>query len=173
MEVPRTQGIAPWVWILIVLAALILVFVIWWAVAAQSPERVASVPPEREEVARPPAVQPAEQPVVLERERPVNIYIEREQPRPSVILVPRDEQPPQARERLRQVDLPDRFRYQNKIWEPSGDTVISDEANLMDTGASVDGNIVYAEQYTAPPYDDLYLETGPGTGIYIQYEPAG
>ena len=44
--------------------------------------------------------------------------------------------------------------------------------DLKDTGSSVDGNIVYAERDDQPPYDELYLETEPGSSIYIKYEPA-
>ncbi|HUV04594.1 MAG TPA: hypothetical protein VMX94_05755 [Armatimonadota bacterium] len=171
------RGPPPWVWVLIVLAALILVFVVWWTIAAQGPRQTVVVVPEEERpavppVQRPPAERPPEQPVVVEREPPVNIYIGREQPRPSVIVVPKGEQPPEAMERLRQVNLPGRFRYQGKTWEPADQAVSSEDADLKDTGASVDGNIVYAERDDQPPYDELYLETEPGSGIYIKYEPA-
>jgi len=178
MEYPtQRRGIQPWVWVLIVLAAVLLVFVIWWAVAAQGPRETVIIAPEEKEVERPPAEAPAketpaEQPVVVERERPVNIYIEREQPRPNVIIVPRDAQRPVARERLRQVDLPSRFRYQRSVWEPSDQAVGADSISLKDTGASVDGNIVYAEQDGEPPYSELYLETEPGSGVFIKYLPS-
>ena len=172
-------GIAPWVWVLIVLAAIILIFVIWWAVAAQGPEQVVVVPGgEEEQPVQPPpqqpsAQQPEEQPQVIERERPVNIYIEREGREPNVVVVPRDEQQPRAEERMRQVDLPGEFRYQGRTWEPSDQAVSGDEVSLRDTGASVDGNVVYARQDAERPYDELYLETEPGSGIYIKYEPTG
>jgi hypothetical protein len=167
MESPQERrGIAPWIWVLIVLGALILVFVIWWAVAAQAP-KTAVVPQEVKEQAKQP-----EQPVVVERQQPVNIYIERQQPAqqgPRVIVVPQNQQPPEAIERLRRVDLPSRFRYQGSVWEPSGQAVMGDTTRLRDTGASIDGNIVYVEEGTESPYYQLYLETEPGSGIYIGY----
>ena len=170
-QLPRRTGTAPWVWVLIVLAALILVFMIWWAVAAQAPETTVVVP---EEQPQPPVVQPLlpptqEQPVIIERERPVNIYIEREQPNPRVIVIPQSQQPPEAKERLSLVNLPSRFRYQGRAWEPSDEAVSGDTINLRDTGASINGNIVYAEQGTEPQYDALYLETKPGSGVYVKY----
>lgn len=170
MEQPEERRrTSPWVWILIVLVAILLLLLIWWAVGAQSP-REAVVAPPKEEVS-PPAQMPAEQPVVVERERPVNIYIEREEPRPTVIVVPRDERPLIARERLRQVNLPSLFRYQGRLWEPSNEAVTSDGVSLKDTGASVDGDVVYTTQAAEPPYDELYLETDPGSGIFIKYKP--
>jgi len=169
MEYPYARrGTPPWAWVLIVLVALILVFVIWWAIAAQGPEQTVVVLPKEERPAAPPE-QPPEQPVVVERERPVNIYIEREQPRPNVIIVPQGEQPPEARERLRQVDLPSRFRFQGKTWEPADQAVSIEDVDLKDTGTSVDGNIIYAERDDQPPYEDLYLETEPGSGICVKY----
>lgn len=169
MEYPYRRGIAPWIWVLIVLAAIILVFVIWWAVAAQQPEQTIVTQPE--ETAEPQLQQPTEtqQPVVVERERPVNIYIERERPQPRVIVVPRGETPPQARERLSQVNIPSAFRYQGKVWEPSDEAVSGDNVKLKDTGASIDDNIIYAEQGATSPYNELYLETEPGSGIYVSY----
>lgn len=171
MEYPyERRRMAPWVWVLIVLAALILVFVIWWAVAAQGPKETVVIQPE--EVEQPPAPpQPVEQPVVVEREQPVNIYIQPQQPRPNVVIVPRGQQPPAAKERLRQVDLPGQFRYQGNMWEPSDQAVLEDDVNLKDTGASVGGNIVYADRDAEAPYDRLYLETEPGSGVYLKYEP--
>lgn len=167
----QKPGVPPWVWVLIVLLALILVFVIWWAVAAQAPQPEVITPPDEE--TQEPLVQPPEQPVAIERERPVNIYIERERPPqqgPRVVIVPREEQPPQARERFRRIDLPSRFRYQGEVWEPSDEALIGDQVNLRDTGASVDGNVIYADQFAERPYDELYLETEPGSDIYIKYE---
>ena len=38
------RRVPPWVWILVVLLAMILIFVVWWAVAAQSPERTIVAP---------------------------------------------------------------------------------------------------------------------------------
>lgn len=170
-EQPEKRGTASWIWVLIVLAALILIFVIWWAVSAQGPERMTAAPgPEERQPAQPPIVQsPQEQPIIIEPQIPVNIYIEREQPSTNVIVVPKGQQPPQAMERLRQVDLPSMLRYQNKIWKPSNEAVTGGDVNLKDTGASIDGNIVYAEQNAQSPYYNLYLETEPGSGVYIKY----
>jgi len=172
---PERPGTAPWVWVLIVLAALVLIFAIWWAVAAQSRERPMVTAPEEEnlEVERPAAEAPAEQPSVVARERPVNIYIQPEEPRVRVIIVPQGERPPEARERLRKLDLPGRFRHQGRMWEPTDEAFIEDAVDLRDSGASVDGNIIYVERDAEMPYEDLYLETEPGSGIYIKYRPMG
>lgn len=178
-ETPVRRDRTPWIWLLVVLLAIALVLVIWWAVAARGRERpMVTAPEEKERVeAEQPAVQPppeqplAEQPVVVEREQPVNIYVQPERPSMRVIIVPQGERPPQAKPRLRKVDLPGRLRYQGEAWEPSDEAFVQEAIDLKDTGASVDGNIVYVEEDAEPPYDALYLETQPGSGIYVQYEP--
>ncbi|MHB1001040.1 MAG: hypothetical protein ACYC27_17495, partial [Armatimonadota bacterium] len=163
MEHPHDRrGFAPWLWILIVLGALILVLVIWWAVAAQSPEETVVVPDNGQTTIAPPpqqtptTPQQPTQPVTVTRERPVNIYIEQREAQPRVIVVPKDEQPPEAKDRLRQLDLPGSFRYQDKVWEPSDQAVTGDTAELRDTGANIDGNVIYAQRSDTEPYDDLY-----------------
>lgn len=168
---PRDRrGVAPWVWVLVVLAAIILIFVVWWAVAAQPTEETVIVPPAERE--REPVGEPAQQqPVVVERERPVNIYIERDQPRPNVIIVPRDEQPAMAQDQIRQVDLPSLFRYMDRTWEPTEQTVSREDEQLVRTGASIDGNAVYAREDATQPYDELFVEAEPGSGIYVRYRP--
>lgn len=175
-QMPERPGVAPGVWVLILLAAVVLIFAIWWAVAAQNRERPMVTPPEAEEQAQveaPPAQPPAEQPVVVKRERPVNIYVQPEEPRIRVIIVPQGERPPEAKERLRKVDLPGRFRHQGRMWEPTDEAFVEDSVDLKDSGASVDGNIMYVQQDAEPPYDVLYLESEPGSGIYIRYRPTG
>ena len=165
-------GMAPWVWILIVLLAIIVVFVVWWTVAAQSPQRTVVVPGQEQptapiqQPAQQPAPQPAAQPQVVER--PVTIYVERGQAPSTVYVVPKDQQPPQATERL---SLPGEFSYQGKNWEPSGKAVTSDTVKLTDAGADVAGHTIYVQTGAQPPYDTVYLETQPGSGIYITYQP--
>lgn len=174
----QRRGPAPWVWVLIVLAAILLIFIVWWIVAAQTKEETVVVPGPEQPVT-PPTPMPeqpppsAQAPVIVEREQPVNIYVERNRPEPRVIIVPEGRQPPEAMERLRKVDLPDRFRYQGKVWEPSDEAFARGVLDLRDTGASVDGNILYTEQDAVSPYDELYIETSPGSGIYLKYISAG
>ncbi|NIR01194.1 MAG: hypothetical protein GTN78_13510, partial [Gemmatimonadales bacterium] len=134
---------------MVVLLAIALVLVIWWAVAARGREGPMVTAPEEEErveaerpAVQPPEQLPAEQPVVVEREQPVNIYVQPERPSMRVIIVPQGERPPEARPRLRKVDLPGRMRYQGEVWEPSDEAFIQEAIDLKDTGASVDGNIV-------------------------------
>jgi hypothetical protein len=162
---------------LIVLAAILLIFIVWWIVAAQTKEETVVVPGPEQPVTPPtPMPEPppsAQAPVIVERERPVNIYVERNRPEPRVIIVPEGRQPPEAMERLRKVDLPDRFRYQGKVWEPSDEAFARGVLDLRDTGASVNGNIIYTEQVAVSPYEELYIETSPGSGIYLKYIPAG
>ena len=163
-----SRRIPPWVWILVVLLAVILIFVVWWAVAAESPERTVVVPGPAQPTApvQQPAQQPPAQPQVVER--PVTIYVEPGQTPPTVYVVPKGQQPPQATQRL---SLPGEFSYQGKNWEPSTTAVTSDTVKLTDTGASVVGNTVYAAADDQPPYSALYLETAPGTGVYLKYQP--
>jgi hypothetical protein len=157
------RGVAPWIWVLIVLLAILLVFVIWWAVAAQS-QRTVTVPGPAQPTT--PAQQPAPPQVV---ERPVTIYVEGGQTPSTVYIVPKGQQPPpQATE---QVSLPGEFGYAGNNWEPSGQAVTSDSVKLMDTGLQVDGNTIYADEGAQPPYSTLYLQTQPGSGVYIKYEP--
>lgn len=165
--------VAPWVWILIVLLAIILIFVIWWAVAAQSPQRTVVVPGQEQPVT-PPVQQPAQQPPAQPTqaappqvvERPVTIYVERGQAPSTVYIVPKGEQPPQATQRL---SLPGEFIYEGRNWKPSDTALTSD--TFADTGASVAGNTVYAGPDDQPPYSALYLETQPGSGVYVEYKP--
>lgn len=163
----------PWVWVLVTLGAVILVFVIWWAVAASGPRETVVVTPEERQPSVEPTPQqppPSEQPVVVEPSQPVNIFIERNRPT-AVIIVPRGQEPPEARENLEEVALPGEFRYRNRIWQATTEVVMGDQANLRDIGATVDGNPIYADQDARPPYDVLHLETEKGSGIFIKYKP--
>ncbi|HET6457046.1 MAG TPA: hypothetical protein VFI02_21820 [Armatimonadota bacterium] len=161
------RGVAPWIWVLIVLLAILLVFVVWWAVAAQS-QRTVTVPGPAQPTT-PPAQQPAQTTPPQVVERPVTIYIERGQTPSTVYIVPKGQQPPpQATE---QVSLPGEFSYAGKNWEPAGQAVPSDSVKLVDTGLQVEGNTIYADEGAQPPYRALYLQTQPGSGVYIKYEP--
>ena len=171
------RHIAPWIWVMIVLLAIILVFVIWWVVAAQSPRTVVIVPGPSQPTT-PPTQQPSPpsgtaqppQPVVVQPQTPVNIYVQDRQPSPKVIIVPRDQQPPPSAQGATQVTLPGAFKYQGKTWTASDEAITSSTAKLKDIGATVDGNPLYAGQGAEPPHDTLYLETSPGSGIFLKYE---
>lgn len=188
MEYPNDRrGPAPWIWILVVLGALVLVLVVWWAVAAQNEPDTIVVPGGSQTTTPPtyqqPTQQPLEQappqsqqpqssqPVVVQRERPVNIYIERDTQSPRVVTVPRGQEPPQAEQRVRQLNVPDQFRLEGKLWQPSGEAVTSDTTKLKDSGMSVGGNVIYAQQGATQPFGELYLETEPGSGVFVVYTP--
>ena len=173
------RTIPPWIWILVVLLALILIFVVWWAVAAQSPERTVVVPgqqpttPPVQQPAQQPSAQPTPQPAAQPQvvQRPVTIYVVPGQTPPTVYVVPEGQQPPQATQRPQQVKLPGEFSYEGKNWEPADQAVTSDSVQLKDTGAQVAGSTVYAESGDQAPYMALYLETAPGSGVYLKYQP--
>lgn len=182
MESPYyRRGLAPWVWVLIVLGALLLVFIVWWAVAAQNQEQTVVVPNQPPTVAPPTVTTPPTntqpqtttpaKPTVVERSQPVNIYVERNQTAPKVIVVPTDKQPPEATNRLTKIDLPGKFKYQDQTWEPSDQAISGSDVNLKDSGASINGNVIYVMKDAQEPYNEVYLETNPGSGIYVKYIP--
>lgn len=167
------RHIPPWVWVLVALGAVILVFLVWFAVAASGPRETVVVTPEEKQPSverTPPQPPPSEQPVVVEPPQPVTIFIERNRPT-TVIIVPRGQEPPEARENLQEVTLPGEFRYRNRIWRATTEVVMGNEANLRNIGATVDSNPIYADYDAVPPYDVLYLETEKGSGIFITYKP--
>lgn len=166
----RGRGVPGWVWVLVVLAAIILVFMVWFVVSASTRRPTVVVPPEQQ-----PAVQPSQQqqPVIVKRERPVTIYVQRNQPQPKVYVIPEGKQPPEAKANVEPVNLPSQFRYQSTLWQPSGQAFTSDHVMLKDTGLNVGGNIVYARQDAQAPYNAFYLETQPGSGVFIEYTPTG
>ncbi len=181
----RERRIAPWVWVLIVLLALILIFVVWWVVAAQSPSNVVVVPGPSQPTTTPqtptappsqpsPPAQPATpsggtQPVVVQPQPPVNIYINTKGATPEVYVVPKGQQPPSS-SNAQQVNLPGAFKYQGKTWTASDTAVTSATAKLKEIGVSVRGKPLYADQNAKPPYDTLYIETSPGSGVFLEYD---
>lgn len=188
----RERRIAPWIWVLIVLLALILIFVVWWVVAASNTGGVVVVPGPSQPTAQP--TQPAQpsqpsqpsgggtqqptsggtqqpaQPVVVQPQPPINIYIENKQPAPKVTVAPKGQQPPSTAQNAQQVDLPGAFKYQGKTWNASSTAVMSSSTKLKDIGVTVDGKPLYADQDAKPPYDQLYIETSPGSGIFLLYD---
>jgi len=187
MESPyrNRPGFAPWVWVLIVLAAIVLIFVIWWAVGAQSPNQTVIVPGEQQQptTVPPSSTQPAQptqpvqtpqssQPVVVQPQRPVNIYVGKEQPNPNVVIVPRGEKIPQATDNMKQVNLPSSFKYTGTTWTAATDAVSGDYTTMTDIGAQVQGHEIYAPAGDTKPYTELYIETSPGSNVYLKYTPA-
>lgn len=193
------RGLPPWVWVLIVLGAILLVFVVWWTVAAGSRQQIVVVPAGGEttvqpstQPAQPAPAQPAQptqptmpttsvspsrptaqsqKPIVIVREHPVNVYVQPKSPTPSVIVVPKNEQPPAGVASARPSSLPGAFSYQNKTWQPSNEAV-TDKTTLRNTGAVVNGDAIYVKVDAQPPYDELYVETSPGSGILVRYDPS-
>lgn len=154
----------------VALIAGILVLAIWWAVGAQNQDRSAAPGPAQQAIAR---VEKAslvrEQPVVVRPTKPVDIYLESGATPPVVHVVPKGRKLPVPIERLSRVSLPSGFKYQDETWVPSGEAVTASDAKLLDIGAMVDGSIVYADQDTHPPYKSFYLESSPGSGVFIEY----
>ena len=171
------RRVPPWVWVLIVLLALILVFVVWWVVAAQNPGTVVVVPGPSQPTT-PPQTQPSQptggtqptQPVVVQPRSPVNIYINNKQPSPEVYVVPKGQQLPSGAQNAQQVTLPGAFNYQGRTWSASDQAVTSDTMKLKEIGVSVNGKPLYAAQDAKPPYDALYLETSSGSGVFLKYD---
>jgi hypothetical protein len=179
------RGPSPWVWVLIALAAIILVFVIWFAIAAQNQQETIIVPGGGQETTPPttgqapsqpaPSQQTPSQPTPPQSAPPqtgtnVNIYVGKDQNQPNVVVVPKGGQAPSSASGMQQVNLPGEFRYSNTLWKVSRQAVAGDNANLKKTGDSTGGKAIYAEQSAQEPYDHVYLETRPGSGIFLRYD---
>lgn len=175
MEVTSGREIKTRLWAPVAVIVMLLVFVVWWTVAAQSRGRlITSAAPV--EPTTPPIEQASlvrEQPVVVQPTEPVDVYVERGTTPPVVHVVLKGRKPPAPMNRLSRVNLPTAFKYRDKTWVPSGEAVTASDAKLMDIGVTVDGNLVYADQDARPPYKSFYLETAPGSGVFVKYRRAG
>ena len=150
---------------------IVLVFVVWWTVAAQNRDRVTTAPGPAQPTT-PPIEQASlvrEQPVVVQPTEPVEIYVEGGTTPPVVHVVLKGRKPPAPMDRLSRVNLPTAFKYRDKTWVPSGEAVTASDAKLMDIGVTVDGNLVYADQDARPPYTSFHLESSPGSGVFVRY----
>ncbi|MHB0913059.1 MAG: hypothetical protein ACYC2Y_06400 [Armatimonadota bacterium] len=155
------------------IVAVILLLAVW--LFARPRETVVAGPQTGQPVQPPMQAQPPQQtqpPQVVERPQPVNIYIERSRPeQPRVIIIPRNEQPPSNQGRVQRVDLPGRFRFEGRMWQPTDRDVLTARADLQETGYEVSGRQIYVRSGAESPYDELYVETEPGSGVYVKYEP--
>lgn len=172
----------PWPWVAIIVGILIFLTAAWWIAGASSRDReTVLLPPDEPERTEPaqPSTQPTQpdqttEPTVTERQPPVNIYVQRtpEQPnrRPVIVVVPEGQQPPRSDGmRLSEVDVPAEFRYQGSVWQASDQATSPDPDDLVDTGANIEGKDIYAERNDRPPYDTVYVETEPDSGVFVRY----
>ena len=153
MEVTSGRQSKTRLWAPVAVIAGILVLAIWWAVAAQSRDRLITSAGHVEPTT-PPIEQASlvrEQPVVVQPTKPVEIYVERGTTPPVVYVVLKGRKPPAPMDRLSRVNLPAAFKYRDKTWVPCGEAVTASDAKLMDIGVTVDGNLVYADQDARPP----------------------
>jgi outer membrane biosynthesis protein TonB len=120
--------------------------------------------------AQPSQASQPKQPVVVQPQPPINIYVNNKQPAPQVYIVPKGQQPPSGAQNAQQVTLPGAFNYQGRTWSPSNQAVTSASTKLKEIGVSVNSKPIYAAQDAKPPYDALYLETSPGSGVFLKYD---
>lgn len=179
----RDETRNPWPWVGIVIGMLIFLGASWWIATAGTRGNYTPIQPTTTQPMQPaeqpsqqPAKQPAaEKPTVTEQQPRVSIYVERtpQQPdqSPVVVIVPEGQQPPKGSDgtEVKPVDLPARFKYQGSTWDATDQAVSPDPSTLTDTGASVNGNEIYVDQTDKPPYDAVYVETEPGSGVYVKY----
>ncbi len=175
MDHPHYRRTTPWLWVAIGLAAVLLVFVVWWVVEAQSPKQT-TVVPGTEQPTTPPMMEPVpapqSQPPSTTAQPNVNIYIEKQPSGPNVIVVPQGAQPPASTKGLSKVNLPAQFQYQSKTWNPTKQAITGNNLGIKDTGDAVRGNEIYVDQDSQSPYDHVYMETATGSGVYLKYEPS-
>lgn len=77
--------------------------------------------------------------------------------------------PPAETSDQAQPGTPRAFTYAGQMWVLSDGPV---RVNVESIGKLPDGHVVYAEVEDTPPYDALYLETAPNSGLYQKYVPA-
>ena len=174
MEVTSERQIKTRLWAPVAVIVIVLVFVVWWTVAAQNRDRVVGAPGPAQPTT-PPIEQASlvrEQPVVVQPTEPVDVYVERGTTPPVVHVVLKGRKAPAPMDRLSRVKLPTAFKYRDKTWVPSGEAVTASDAKLMDIGVTVDGNLVYADQDARPPHKSFCLETSPGSGVFVVYTRA-
>ena len=171
MEVAGERQIKTRLWAPVAVIVIVLVSAVWWAVAAQSRDHVTTAPGTAQPMTPPieRALLVREQPVVVQTTKPAEIYLERGTTPPVVHVVLKGRKTHGQVERLSRVNLPAAFKYRDKTWVPSGRAVTASDAKLMDIGVTVDGNLVYADQDARPPYKSFYLETSPGSGVFVRY----
>jgi len=173
----------PWPWVAIIAGLLVFLGASWWVgmAATRNNQRAPAVqtqqPVQPQQPAQPSTGQTqtgqAAQPTATQQQPPVNVYVQTPQSpgeRPVVVIVPEGKQPPQANgSQLSEVNIPARFKYLGSIWQASDQAVSPDQSTLKDTGANIGGNEIYVDHNDKPPYDAVYVETEPGSGVYVKY----
>jgi hypothetical protein len=74
--------------------------------------------------------------------------------------------------RLAAAKPPAAFDCQGTRWMPTGETTTPRDTALRDIGLTVERSIVYARLDAEPPYTALYVETHPGSEVFVRYRPA-
>jgi hypothetical protein len=102
----------------------------------------------------------------------IDLYLDQDQPKPRILAVPRNQQPPQTSTPLSRLSIPARFRFEGKLWQASGETLSGPDLNMQAVEADVEGYPLLAKPDAKPPYDHLYLETEQGSGVFADFRPA-
>lgn len=139
-----------WLWVMLGVAALLITILVVSGAMSRPPEEVVVVGP------------------AVKTGNPAD-YLE-PPPRPSVMPTsPPTPVPPGATSNQTQPETPRAFTYAGQMWTLSDGPVKVDVESI---GKLPDGRVVYVEVGDIPPYDALYLESAPSTGLYHKYVPA-
>ena len=151
----RVDLIPRWIWVLLAVA-LLLVLIVAISAAASRGQRQAFVPgPEvttgnpQDFMEQPPT--PAVPPTTTEPETVT----------PTTPGTPGTGQIPQG--------LPEAFTFQGRTWQFAEGPV---QVEVVTTGEYADDHIIYQRQNRQPPFQELFLETEPNSGIFYKYIPA-
>lgn len=146
----RTDLIPRWVWIMLVIAGLLILFVAFSMAGVRRSglpvvgQAVKTGNPRdyvRKPVAPPPPVEITPAPAATP-------------PTPSATV-------PQG--------LPQSFKFNKQVWIYSSGPV---ELDVETTGEYADDHIIYHRLGAQPPYDALFLESAPNSGQFYKYVPS-
>lgn len=141
-----------WLWVMLGVAAMLVIILVVSGAMSGPPEEVMVVGP---------AVKTGNPADYLEPPPPPPV-----KPTPTTPTPP---SPPGETSDQAQQGTPKAFTYAGQMWVLSDGPV---RVNVESIGKLPDGRVVYVEVEDTQPYDSLYLESAPNSGLYHKYVPA-
>ena len=141
-----------WLWIMLGVAAVLVIMLIVSSVTAGHRDRLTLVGPSVKTGNPMDYLEPAKTPPTVP------------QPSPPLTTPQPEEQPAQP-----PLEIPRSFDYEGQKWLLTGELI---RAEVVAIGKLPDGRTIYAEVEDTPPYEALYIESTTNSGKYYKYVPA-
>lgn len=156
----RVDIIPRWVWVFLVLAALLIIITAFSIATTRNPSDIVVIGHEvktgdpRDFIRQPPtpALPPGEEVTPTPPTTPPQSGVT---PSPALKI-------PEG--------MPAQFTFNRRSWEFAGGPVTIE---VLTTGEHINDHIVYSKQGDQPPFDALYIETAPNSGEFYRYLPVG